>query len=226
MKPADLPQEPLADSPVFRASLSALDHRTHAVKSACKTSLLQAVALQELLAQVDQAEDELYRSLSALGCSVDGDSARRDGSADESPFDLEGFRAWKAKRRQEEMERLNTLVIARLRGLRSDIKTRGTGGGGALSKFEVSTTRPVLRFPRLKTSPLPCPLRKWPKRTIRPCLGISNHSRELQPPTWPLSISDGRRNKQSSIFNGTRYTRTCFGLRRHTVQPFSSLVHA
>ena len=158
MKPTDLPQEPLEDSPVFRASLSSLDHRTHAVKSACKTSLLQAIALQELLAQVDQAEDELYRSLSALGRCVDGGSGTARGSADESPFDLEGFRAWKAKRRQEEMERLNTLVIARLRGLRSDIKMRGTGGGGALSKFEVSMTIARSRkcSPKLKDATFPC----------------------------------------------------------------------
>jgi hypothetical protein len=35
------------------------------------------------------------------------------------------------------MERLETLVIARLRALRADIKMRGTGDGAALAKFEV-----------------------------------------------------------------------------------------
>ncbi len=140
-----LPLEPVGDSPLFRASLSSLDHRTHAIKSSCKATLVKAMALRDLLHQVEQAEDALFSELSNLGRHIDGDRRewKSGGSWHASPFDVEGYRAWKLKRRRDETEQVDTLVISKLRALRSDIKMRGTGGGGALAKFEVSVAKSV-----------------------------------------------------------------------------------
>jgi hypothetical protein len=136
----NLPIEPTGDSPVFRASLSSLDHRAHALKSSCKATLIKATALRELLGQVEQVEDALFSELSNLGKHLNGGDRRdwkKSGPLGADPFDVEGYRIWKLKRRQEEIERLDTLVISRLRALRSDLKMRA----GAVPKFEVRVDR-------------------------------------------------------------------------------------
>lgn len=160
-----LPLDPQPDSPIFRASLSSLDHRTHTVKAACKAALQHAAHLRELLLQVQQAEGELVRSLGDVCRHVSGQSA----GAGEGQGEMDGFKRWRARKRGEEVEQLDTLVVGKLRSLRSDIKSRGAGGGGAITRFEVSVAHPsTLRAATdLDTARL-CRRRTSPKPTTRP----------------------------------------------------------
>jgi hypothetical protein len=136
----ELPIEPAADSPVFRASLTALDAKASAIRKTCKNALQAAQAVHELLEKLEAAESELFDTLDSLKrhiVQVDTKgTAGQDGSglADDVVRDL---KAWKMNERAEERQRLDTLVTSRVRALRADMKLKGVGGGGTLSSFEV-----------------------------------------------------------------------------------------
>lgn len=144
-----LPIEPAADSPVFRASLTALDAKASAIRKTCKNALQAAQAVHDLLEKLEIAESELFDTLDSLKRHiVQGDTkgtADQDhaGSADDVVRDL---KAWKMNERTEERQRLDALVTCRVRALRADMKGKGIGGGGTLSSFEVRQTASVLIY--------------------------------------------------------------------------------
>jgi hypothetical protein len=136
----ELPIEPAVDSPVFRASLTALDAKASAIRKTCKNALQAAQAVHELLDKLEVAESELFDTLDTLKRHIVPKDTKgtigldQAGSGDDFVRDL---KAWKLNERTEERQRLDTLVTCRVRALRADMKLKGIGGGGTLSSFEV-----------------------------------------------------------------------------------------
>lgn len=152
-----LPTQPVPDSPLFRASLSSLDDRAHTLKKLSKLASTKAQIVSDLLQQLEIAEDELFNVLELLGGhltagedgqgdSTDAYGAGGDASRHGYAFGqrvtgkamdaMRGTRSWAKHHRIAERERLDTLVISKLRTFRTDIKDRHVGGGRALQVFD------------------------------------------------------------------------------------------
>lgn len=138
---AELPIDPVVDSPVFRASLASLDAKSQIIQKKCKNALQAALAVSELLKKLEAAESELFDTLDELKQQiVKVDSKGKDGheqSQAEAGI-VKDLRAWKMAERMEERQQLETLVTSRVKALQMDLKVKGLGGGGALNSFEVS----------------------------------------------------------------------------------------
>ncbi|GHJ87273.1 hypothetical protein NliqN6_3675 [Naganishia liquefaciens] len=133
---SELPVEPAVDSPVFRASLTALDVKACAVRKTCKNALQAAQTVHDLLEKLEAAESDLFESLDLLKrqiVPVDPKSIEQTGAADGVVGDL---KAWKMKERTDERQRLDSLVISRIRALKTEMKSKGIGAGGSLGIFE------------------------------------------------------------------------------------------
>lgn len=142
----ELPVEPVVDSPVFRASLTALDAKATAVRKTCKNVLQAAQSVRDLLEKLELAESELFDSLDQLRRQIIPVEAKgfpggveQTGIADSVVRDL---KAWKVNERTEERQRLEVLVTSRVKALKVEMKAKGVGAGGILNTFEVRMTIP------------------------------------------------------------------------------------
>lgn len=147
------------DTPLFRASLSNLEHRAHLLSKSCKSTLLSAQQVVDCLEALRKAEgvlledlerlDGLLSSGSGSGSSKDDGEEKVDadgatGSSDTKNTNsgagvVSDVKSWLIRRREEEKERLEGVLMSRLRGLKSHLKGRGVGNGVALGGFEVSS---------------------------------------------------------------------------------------
>jgi hypothetical protein len=142
----ELPVEPVVDSPVFRASLTALDAKATAIRKTCKNVLQAAQSVHDLLEKLELAESELFDSLDQLRRQIVPVEAKgissgveQTGTADSVVRDL---KAWKVNERTEERQRLEVLVTSRVKALKVEMKAKGVGAGGLLNTFEVRNAIP------------------------------------------------------------------------------------
>ena len=154
------------DTPLFRASLSNLEHRAHLLSKSCKSTLLSAQQVVDCLEALRKAEGILLEDLERLdGLLSSGSGSGSSKDDGEEHFDVDGatgasgskntdsgagvvsdVKSWLTRRREEEKERLEGVLMSRLRGLKSHLKGRGVGNGVALGGFEVSSRPGVLVF--------------------------------------------------------------------------------
>jgi hypothetical protein len=147
------------DTPLFRASLSNLEHRAHLLSNSCKSTLLSAQQVVDCLEALKKAEGVLLEDLERLdGLLSSGSGSGSNKDDGEEHFDVDGatgasdtkntdsgagvvrdVKSWLIRRREEEKERLEGVLMSRLRGLKSHLKGRGVGNGVALGGFEVSS---------------------------------------------------------------------------------------
>lgn len=159
------------DTPLFRASLSHLEHRSHLLSRSCKSTLISAQAVLDALETLRKVEGELLDDLARL----DGLLGEEDGG-DDPAVDLSGsgsgsksgygsvpgsiggtgvvgdVKTWLSRRREEEKERLEGVLMRRLKGLKSHLKGRGVGNGVALAGFEVSLSSSLSAMSMAKAS--------------------------------------------------------------------------
>jgi hypothetical protein len=146
------------DTPLFRASLSNLEHRAHLLSKSCKSTLLSAQQVVDCLEALRKAEGALLEDLERLdGLLSSGSGSGSNKDDGEEHFDVDGatgasdtkntdsgagvvrdVKSWLIRRREEEKERLEGVLMSRLRGLKSHLKGRGVGNGVALGGFEVN----------------------------------------------------------------------------------------
>jgi hypothetical protein len=147
------------DTPLFRASLSNLEHRAHLLSKSCKSTLLSAQQVVDCLEALRKAEGALLEDLERLdgllssgsgsGSSMDDGEEQVDAdcttgasatkNTDSGSGVVSDVKSWLIRRREEEKERLEGVLMSRLRGLKSHLKGRGVGNGVALGGFEVSS---------------------------------------------------------------------------------------
>lgn len=214
----ELPIEPAADSPVFRASLTALDVKACAIRKTCKNALQAAQSVHDLLEKLELAESDLYDSLDLLRrqiVQVDAKGALtgldQTATADGVVRDL---KAWKINDRTGERQRLDVLVTSRVRALKAEMKAKGVGAGGTLSAFEV------------RLFPIPGAVGSYYIRTI-PKPTTKDRESSLRPETQPVTRTTRQRSVKRQrrpilIFDGIPFTRnSCLQL-PHTVSHAST----
>ena len=243
MLEVDIPK----DTPLFRASLAHLEHRAHLLSKSCKSTLLSAQTVSDCLDALRTAEmglmDDLARLDSLLGEQTEDDdrvagkgtSSRSTPGVSNTLGAVEDVKVWLARRREEEKERLEGVLMRRLRGLKSHLKGRGVGNGTALSQFEVS---PAETLPVVITSSWIgsttdearlAPARKYrpradrrrPSRTITssPVLSSRRTTRPL-PPNLPLIRKNPPSDRywtKSMISSGSTSTLSSSGRARQRV---------
>lgn len=141
---SELPVEPAVDSPVFRASLTALDAKASAIRKTCKNALQAAQTVHDLLEKLELAESDLFDSLDLLKRQIVLIDSKGVSTGVEQTRTADGvvrdLKAWKLNERTEERQRLDALVISRMRALKTEMKSKGVGAGGSLNTFEVGLT--------------------------------------------------------------------------------------
>lgn len=140
------------DSPLFRASLAALEHQSELISKSCRSTLTAANSVLDILKSLELAEKTLFEYLGRLDELI----SHRDSSADSTRYEDHATRTkpslefdsperqlvrdvgdWLSRSRRDEVDRLEGVLIHRLAGLRSHLKGRGVGNGSALAGFEV-----------------------------------------------------------------------------------------
>jgi hypothetical protein len=155
------------DTPLFRAHLSTLSHTTTLLSKTCKSTLGSAKQVIDCLEALGRAEEAFFQDLERLdkvlrggggsdkegikqstrstGSGIGG-SSHQHASAPPLPSPSSDFASdpirllsnrLKAQRALEK-ERMESMLMSKLRGTRDGLKLRGLSEDTALSGFEVS----------------------------------------------------------------------------------------
>ena len=132
-----VPIKPVPDSLIYRTTLKQLESQTVTLKRLSKTVLSNLATVSGIYDQLDSAEDELMGSLGELSRWLGHGYGLQAGVWDEE----RGVRDVRREKRKRQKEDLEVMVHQGVENVRGELKRRGLAGGGATSKYEVSTER-------------------------------------------------------------------------------------